>query len=66
MGQRKPYADAGADFSSTVDAPTTFDGTRSSDPDGYIVSYSWDFGDGTTGGGPGHARLPALGHLQGP
>lgn len=29
----------------------TFDGTISWDPDGSIVSYSWSFGDGTTGSG---------------
>lgn len=28
-----------------------FDGTGSSDPDGSIGSYSWDFGDGATGTG---------------
>ena len=34
-------------------APLTvsFDGTGSSDAEGGIVSYSWDFGDGTTGSG---------------
>ena len=30
----------------------TFDSTGSADPDGSIASYSWDFGDGTTGSGP--------------
>jgi len=28
-----------------------FDGSQSSDPDGYIVSYSWSFGDGETAHG---------------
>jgi PKD repeat protein len=28
-----------------------FDGSASGDPDGSIVSYAWDFGDGTTGAG---------------
>ncbi|HMC68157.1 MAG TPA: PKD domain-containing protein, partial [Mycobacteriales bacterium] len=37
--------------------PVSFDGTGSSDPDGTIASYAWDFGDGTTGAGakPIHA-----------
>jgi PKD repeat protein len=37
--------------------PVSFDGRGSSDPDGTIVSYAWDFGDGATGTGasPAHA-----------
>jgi PKD repeat protein len=29
---------------------TSFDGTASTDPDGSVASYSWDFGDGSTAG----------------
>ena len=38
-------------------APVSFDGTASYDPDGTIVGYAWDFGDGSTGSGatPSHA-----------
>jgi PKD repeat protein len=42
-----------ADGTPSVDEPLTFsfDGSQSSDPDGSITQYSWNFGDGTTGSG---------------
>ena len=42
-----------ASFTTTcTDLDCTFDGTGSSDPDGTISSYAWDFGDGATATGP--------------
>ena len=46
----KPTANAGQDQTVNVGATVTFDGGGSTDNVG-IVSYEWDFGDGTTGTG---------------
>jgi PKD repeat protein len=46
-----------AAFTSTcTDLTCSFDGSSSSDSDGTVVSYAWDFGDGSTGTGvtPSH------------
>jgi PKD repeat protein len=47
-GNLPPSADADGPYAGVVDVPVSFDGTGSEDLDGTIVSYEWDFGDGTT------------------
>ncbi|MDH4197158.1 MAG: PKD domain-containing protein [Candidatus Aminicenantes bacterium] len=44
---QNPVSDAGPDRSVIVAEDVLFDGSASSDPDGYIVSWVWDFGDGS-------------------
>jgi len=44
-----------------TDLTCSFNGTGSSDPDGTIASYAWDFGDGTTGTGPTPTHTYAVG-----
>ena len=52
-GNQTPTADFTASTTSG-EAPLTvdFDASFSTDPDGDPLSYRWDFGDGSTGGGP--------------
>jgi|GEM_PF-1663572 len=47
-----PVCDANGPYETTLGEAITFDGTGSLDPDGEIVAWDWDFGDGTTGTGP--------------
>jgi uncharacterized repeat protein (TIGR01451 family) len=51
-----PVADADGPYTSDCGKSIIFDGSGSYDPDGVIVSYQWDFGDGKTGSGvnPAH------------
>jgi PKD repeat protein/uncharacterized protein YgiM (DUF1202 family) len=46
-----PTAVINGPTSGLVGEALSFDGSGSSDDDGHIVSYTWDFGDGTTGSG---------------
>lgn len=44
-----------------TDLDVAFDGSGSSDPDGTVTSYAWDFGDGTTGSGAAPRHTYAAG-----
>ena len=52
-----PVADADGPYIGTEDVAITFNGSDSFDSDGNPLTYSWDFGDGSTGLGvnPTHA-----------
>lgn len=54
--QQAPVADAGPDLLACVRQPVNFDGSGSTDLDGVINSFAWDFGDGNRGGGDGPAH----------
>jgi C1A family cysteine protease len=46
-----PKANCGGLYHGNVGDYITFDASKSKDPEGEIISYEWDFGDGTTGNG---------------
>ena len=46
-----PVANAGGPYAGTVNVAISFSGAASRDPDGSVVSYLWNFGDGTTASG---------------
>jgi chitodextrinase len=46
-----PQCDAGGPYGCAPGHPLDLDGSASFDPDGTIVAYHWDFGDGHSGAG---------------
>ncbi len=50
-GNDEPVADAGGPYQGVPGESIELDGSGSTDTDGTIESYSWDFGDGNTGTG---------------
>ncbi len=49
--QQPPIANAGGPYTGTVNTPVAFSASGSTDPKGEALSYTWNFGDNTTGSG---------------
>ncbi len=47
-GNTSPIAEANGPYSGSTTGPVSFSSAGSTDPDGSIASYSWNFGDGNT------------------
>src|SRR5262249_36376687 len=57
-----PVARVGGPYAASINSAINFDGSTSSDADGTIAGYSWDFGDNSaagTGAKPSHTYATA-------
>lgn len=55
-----PTANPGGPYAGSPGMAVAFDGTGSQDPDGDVLTYAWNFGDGTTGSGPTPSHTYAM------
>ncbi len=54
LSNQPPIANAGGVSRGSAGGPVQFNGTASSDPDGSIVNYAWNFGDNASVSGEKH------------